>query len=172
MNAKLVVVDTSVLILLTAPSQPADPEARTLRRERAAAAMQELRDDGCRFLLPAPAIVELAVYEQGEAIADRILARLGGSQVEPLELLAARAAGLALRKVLRERQPGESKGQIKFDALIAGIAHRKEARFLATANPRDFEKHLRAIGSAVEVLDVAAPKQHAGQLRLIDRIPK
>lgn len=172
MSPKLAAVDASVIILLTAPPRPDDPTERALRRERASTSMQELRDDGFRFFVPAPAIVELSVHESGERLAERVLARLGGFEVAPLDLLAARAAALALREVLKARPLGESRHLIKFDALIAAVAHEKRAKIIATADPRHFERHLRALSSTVEVVDVASPKQEPGQLRLIDRQPK
>ena len=81
---------------------------------------------------------------------------------------AAEYAGQSLRKTLGTRHPDESRNAVKFDALIAGVAHRIGATHLLTDNARDFERHFHEMASGIEVVIVSEPPEK-GQLRLIDQ---
>jgi len=170
--ADIAVLDASVILLIIAPVKDSDPEDRRLRRERTLESLREYRKDKVHFVVPAPTIVEIAAGPSKNIDAmNKLLARLGGSHVEPLEDLSARAAGASLRKTLHARSEDERRDGVKFDALIAGIAHAMGARYVLTANARDFQKHLRELKSKVEVVQVDAAKT-TGQLRIIDQTPK
>jgi len=163
------VLDTSVILLVVAPLQDSDPADRRLRRERTVETLREYRAEKVRFVVPAPVVAELAAGPPSdEVVISKLLARMGGGHVEPLDDLAARDTGLALRKTLRSRPAGERRNGIKFDAMIAGIAHRMGARYLLTANERDFRRYLEELNSRVEVVDVSSPR-NTGQLRLVDQ---
>lgn len=72
---------------------------------------------------------------------------------------------------LAAREPGEERGAVSYDALIAGIAHARGARWLLTANARDFAACLKVLSSNVEVVrtDDMPVK---GQLSLVHQAPQ
>ncbi|MBL8604007.1 MAG: PIN domain-containing protein [Myxococcales bacterium] len=173
MSGKLVVVDTSVVILMVAPV-PAGNEDRRRRQLRAETTLGDMRRDGVSFVVPAPVITELAIFSDGvgdragEIIAEVIFARFGGMRVEAFDLHAAETAGKMLRatfKQIRQQSDAPPRDSVKVDAMIAALAHELDAAHILTANPRDFRKHLDAVKSPVNVLNTNDPPM--GQLRLL-----
>jgi len=173
MAGKLVVVDTSVVILMVAPIKVGDEERRR-RQMRTEETLAEMSRDGVSFVVPAPVITELAILSEGggdragEIIAEVLFARFGGMRVEGIDLPAAETAGRMLRSTFRQiRQQPDSppRDAIKVDAMIAALAHELEAAHIVTANPRDFRKHLDAIQSPVNVW--VSTELPMGQLRLV-----
>ena len=161
----IAVVDTSVIILIGAPSD--DPET-VARRARAHDRLLRFQKEGAVFAVAAPSIAELHRDGPGGETADRILGQFGDLRIDALDLEAAEYAGQSLRATLSSRGPGASRNAVKFDALIAGVAHRIGATHLLTADKRDFERHLGEMQSAIEVVVVSDPPEK-GQLRLIDQ---
>jgi len=88
-----------------------------------------------------------------------------------LTIGSAESAGAILLKKLRARPPGMSKTEIKFDALIAGIAHAHEARWLITGNAKDLRPLLAQIDSKVEIVDIDSvpPPELRSQLTLAEQ---
>lgn len=173
MNGKLVVVDTSVVILMVAPIKAGDEERRR-RQLRAEATLGDMSRDGVSFVVPAPAITELAMFSSGagdragEIIVEVLFARFGGMRVEAFDLHAAETAGKMLRatfKQIQQQADGPPRDSVKVDAMIAAIAHKLEAAHVVTTNPRDFRKHLDAVQSPVNVW--IADELPMGQLRLV-----
>ena len=70
-------------------------------------------------------------------------------------------AGAISRMALQSRA-GRERGAVKFDSLIAAIAHRIGARWLLTANGGDMRSALAVIKSPVEVV-VADEQPPTGQ---------
>jgi len=162
-----VVVDTSTILLLISSAEEERYDQRTRNRILLAQDnMRELRKNGAVFLVPSPAIVELSRDGPGEEIARRTMAALGGLRVESLDLRAATYAGEMCRSLMAKKPSGDEKRAIRFDALIAAIAHRVGAKYLATANAKDFRSHLSHIKSTVEVypIDEQPP---GGQLKML-----
>jgi len=84
----------------------------------------------------------------------------------PLDVAAADVAGQMSKAALEARSPGEARGAVRYDALIAAIAHSSGAKWLVTDNRKDMAKCLKAVDSTVElVVTSALPKK--GQLHLV-----
>jgi hypothetical protein len=124
-----------------------------------------------RFFIPSPVISELSRDDTGEKVARAALEHLGGIRVEGFGLRAARVAGEMLRTALKGRPPEMSRVAMKYDAMIAAVAHAARARFMVKANPKDYEKYLGIINSPVRVL---APDQieSEGQIGMVLPMPK
>jgi len=164
----MAVVDASVVILVGLPPPKVEPKELPLRRERATECLRALGGDGIDFVVPAPTITELGRDGDGEELAKRFFARLGGMQVKPFDLPAALVAAKMLKHAFASKAAHESRAAIKYDAMIAAIAHALNAKCLVTANARDFGKYLAEVASPVELIAAdEVPKK--GQLRLIDR---
>jgi len=144
-------VDASVILLLAVPGKDVD------RRKRARSKMQELKSLGVRFAIPAPAIAEVHRDGDGREIAARVFGDLGGFYTEALDDIAAANVGQSLRMAHQSRPEGLPRACVKFDAMIAGVAHTMGARYLLTTDGRDFRVALQALQSKVEVIYVDAP---------------
>lgn len=73
-------------------------------------------------------------------------------------------------KALAAHVKGEERGAVKYDALIAAVAHDMGARWLVTDNRKDMQRCLDAVKSPVELIVTSAiPK--TGQLHLVHAQP-
>jgi predicted nucleic acid-binding protein len=139
----IVALDTSTVITLISPTDK--------RYEATQAHVANLVKERVRFVMPAPVVSEL--YQSGGSSLVTILAKhMKGIRIEPLGLNAADIAGRMSREAILE---GATRRAVKFDALIAAIAHEVGARAILTSNPRDLARVLRAIDSTVQVVDTS-----------------
>lgn len=167
----LAIVDTSVLILLLSSPGPTEAPEIRVRRERTELAIQNIVKQGARLAVPTPVVAELAKAGQGSEVARKLIGALARRcRFEELDLEAADVAGTIRLKALQKRKAGEERGAISYDALIVAIAHARRARWLLTANPRDFSALLNEVSSPVElVVTDTVPK--SGQLSLVHQVP-
>ena len=166
----LAVLDTSTIVLMVSDSSDATFKAR---RDAAELALEKLVQDRCTLVVPTPVVAELCRGGPGAQVARRLVDRLRGRiRWEDLDVDAANAAGEMRRAALMQRVPGDERGAVLYDALIAGIAHVRGARFLVTANERDFTRLLTSVKSGVEVLR-ADRLPTTGQLHMLHaQLPK
>ncbi len=164
----IAVIDASVVILVGLPPPKVERKEYALRRERATECLRTLHSDGLDFIVPAPTITELSRDGNGEELARKFFARLGGMQVKPFDLPAALVAAKMLKTAFASKAAHEARAAIKYDAMIAAVAHALNAKCLVTANARDFGKYLAEVASPVELI-AADEVPQKGQLRLIDR---
>jgi hypothetical protein len=159
------VVDTSVIVLLVGTPPAPVPKEFPLRQSCARHCLQSLNEDGVNLVLPAPVIAELCRDGPGDALAASVMAHFGGLRIEPFGLPAALATGKMLGPALKARLPSDGKAAMKYDAMIAGVAHALGAKYLVTANARDFAAHIVAAGSSVQIVEADKPRS-GGQLVL------
>ena len=157
MTESIAVLDTDVAIMILDTRKVLDPPTYS-RRERALQAIDDARKRGARCMVTAPTIVELSSYKGGggKAAVLRLRTFITGLRVMGLTVDAAEAAGAMLMDNLKGRPVGKSRNEIKFDALIASIAHAIEAKWLITGNAKDYVPLFREIRSSVHVVDVDA----------------
>jgi len=165
----LAILDTDVAILVLDSRKK--PDAATHNRiERALAAIDDVREKCARRLITTPTLVELSSFRGGPKAATLKLRQfVSGLRTCSLTVGGAETAGRILLDKLRPRPPGKSRHEIKFDALIAGIAHAVEARWLITGNAKDYRPLLDHISSPVQVIDIDAPPTTRKQLLLADQ---
>jgi predicted nucleic acid-binding protein len=171
MAPPIAVVDTSVLVLLLSTPGPNESEAVRIRRERSEVTLAELRKQGAVFVVPTPVVAELGRYGKGsEVLRKKLVRQLKRSKVQALNVDAADIAGQMSDKALAARTEGEERGAVKYDALIAAVAHDIGARWLVTDNRKDMQRCLDAVQSPVELIVTSAiPKK--GQLHLVHAQP-
>jgi predicted nucleic acid-binding protein len=144
------VVDTSVILLLLDEGTDA---AVQRRRGFAELTIENLEDQNARFTVPAPVVAELCRRGPGSEVLREVVGDLiRDLRIEVLDEDAAVVAGDMSRAALQARGEGDERGAIKFDALIAGVAHKINAKWLVTANARDFNKYLKVVNSTVAVV--------------------
>jgi predicted nucleic acid-binding protein len=166
MAQPLAVVDTDLLVLLLTDTASLPVETR-LRQERAELSVRDLDEQGARWVVPAPSVAELQGLAPDTPSFRRVLARLFRRvRVEAVTVEVAAVAGVMCREVLKRRGPGETRGAVQFDALVAATAHVLGARWLVTDNARDLRRHLRVVQSPVELL-VASEIPQKGQLHFL-----
>lgn len=117
-----------------------------------------MRASGTNFVIPAPAMVELeAGGHASMTLAHKLESRQRQLQIEAFDNDAVKTAGKMLRsghKAMVKENPGVGRRAIvKYDAMIAAMAHVKNANRLVTTNPADFIRFFKEVGSAVEVID-------------------
>ena len=161
------VVDSSVIILLGVPKTGKESADYDRRLQRASEQMQELWEEGIRFVIPAPVITELSRDGPGLHLLQRVLATMSGWRIHAFDLECAKVAAQMLYPALQARPIGESRVAMKYDAMIAAVAHQLEAKYMLTDNPRDFATYLRLVSSNTELVTVSAPRAR-GQLGFID----
>lgn len=147
----IAVLDTDVLVLLIG-----DEKSRQ-RTETAQARVKIMRERGFTLWVPAPAMAELSSRgATGTAIATALTPRLGGLRVAEFGVAAAQVCGQMVAAALGSAVASGSRydstrAAMKFDAMIAAIAHSMGARYLLTANARDIAKYLNAVKSPTQV---------------------
>lgn len=151
------VLDTNVVVLLV--SEP-DPNPQIAQKQQAARfCIEELTKEGCVFVLPAPVIAELGRGSSTPRDAIRAVRKhIGKMRIFSLTKDSAEIANDMVRPLLSSRAPGDARGAVKFDTLIAAIAHEMKAKYLVTDNVRDYRKPLAVVNSTVEVIDITAPR--------------
>ncbi|MBI4956813.1 MAG: PIN domain-containing protein [Myxococcales bacterium] len=162
----MAVLDTSVIILLLS-HQKSETAATKKRRECAELVVDDLVTRGTTLLVPTPVIAELCRDGAG-SVQYELLVRALKRRVRTLALTvdAADKAGAMRRVALRKRPPDESRGAVSYDALIAGSAVAAGARWIVTANPRDYAALIRVTQANVEVICTDDPPK-MGQLNLV-----
>lgn len=163
MSRPIACVDTSILItLLDNTNDPAIEQQKTYIE----LTLEGLSKQGARWIIPAPVVAELCRGGRGSDQL-RVIMRtaLRALRIEVLDEDAADIAGQISRMRLQARQ-GRERGAVKYDALIAGIAHKIGARWLLTSNGDDMRAALNAITSMVQVV-VATEQPQTGQQVLI-----
>jgi hypothetical protein len=98
--------------------------------------------------------------------ARRTAASLRESVTDPAAEVAGRIAD-----VLVPGKKGLERGAVKYDALIAGLAHHIDARWLVTSNVRDLKTCLDAINSNVKVVNPVESFTRQGVLVQLMRPP-
>ena len=162
----IAVVDTDVLLLLLDTADAPDIQRRKSYVELT---IENLEKQKARFVVPTPVIAELCRGGPGSDVVREIAQRLlGRLRIEVLDEDAAVLAGEISRTTLQRRE-GRERGAVKYDALIAGIAHRMGARWLLTGNGEDHRKGFAVLNSAVEVV-VATEPPTRGQQVLVDLV--
>jgi predicted nucleic acid-binding protein len=165
MSGPIAAIDSDVLIWLLDNTNK--PEAKK-RKAYIELTIERLTQQNTRWVIPAPVVAELCRdglgSEQLREVAKIALRRL---RVEVLDKDAADVAGQIAIMALRARRPGQERGAVKYDALIAAIAHKIGARWLLTANERDMRAHLQAIKSPVEVV-IATQPPSTGQTVMLE----
>lgn len=157
----IAVLDTNVFFdLLDTTGTPAAEQ----RRGFAELTIERLKNENVRFVVPSPVIAELAGEGPGSDVVREVARTLIGKlRIEVLDEDAADEAGAMSRVLLKQRE-GRERGAIKYDALIAAIAHNIGAKYLVTSNVDDLSKCLRAINSTVQVIMATAPPQTGQQV--------
>jgi predicted nucleic acid-binding protein len=157
----IAVVDTSAVLRLLDTSK--EEPARTARAH-AELAIEGLERQNARFVVPTPVIAELCQSGPGSEVlrevARTVLSKL---RIEVLDEDAADIAGAICRLQLQARD-GRERGAVKYDALIAGIAHQIGARWLLTSDGDHMRKCFAAINSSVQVLIVTEPPSTGQQV--------
>lgn len=175
MKVKIAVVDTGVLIILLATHAS---NAMLARRRLIELTLERLAKQGARFVVPTPVVAELCAEGPGSKVVRRAAkSALSPLRVEGLDEDAADVAGAIARMRLLARQnatssaPGSAsermRGAVKYDALIAGIAHHIGATWLVTTDPDDMRAALQVVTSSVHVVTADAQPEH-GQHVLLD----
>jgi predicted nucleic acid-binding protein len=158
----ITVLDTTVIIdLLDTTETPAVADRRTMIE----LTIDWLRKQQARFVIPAPVIAELCYGDLAGSERVRTLMRplLRNLRIEVLDEDSADVAGAITRVTIRGTRSLQ-RGQVKFDALIAGMAHHLGAKWLVTSNVGDLRRSLEAVQSNVQVLD---PTEPAGPQRVL-----
>lgn len=177
----LAVVDTDVLALLLSADADLDDDHKKRRAHAEQHVERLVRKERVKFGIPAPVMTELIAKRPGETVLSAIADIMGKTRILALNSDAAIAAGEMmahrLKRQMAEKKAGDSstksasfdKVRVKFDILIAGIAHRAGAKYLLTGNPRDYKAALADISSGVEVIDawVPAPGQQTDLFALM-----
>jgi predicted nucleic acid-binding protein len=146
----IAVIDTNVIIYIL---DTTDTPVSIDRRTRIGLTLEALRKEHARFVVPAPVVAELCRGLRGsEVVRELAKAVLRGARVEALDLAAADVAG-RIADAFVPGKKGLERGAVKYDALIAGIAHSIDARWLVTSNVRDLKAYLDVIGSTVKVVN-------------------
>jgi predicted nucleic acid-binding protein len=161
MTKPVAVVDTDVLLLLLDTANA--PEVQ-LRKSYVELTIENLENQNARFVVPTPVIAELCGSAPGSEvvreIAEKVFSHL---RIEVLDEDAAVVAGEISRTTLKRRE-GRERGAVKYDALIAGIAHHIGARWLLTGNGEDFKKCFSVLSSPVEVVVATQQPAHGQQV--------
>jgi predicted nucleic acid-binding protein len=161
-------IDTNVILdILDTTETPASVDRRT----RIGLTLEALRKERARFVVPSPVVAELCRGLRGsEVVRELAKAVLRGVRVEALDLAAAEVAG-RIADVLVPGKKGLERGAVKYDALIAGLAHHIDARWLVTSNVRDLKTCLDAINSNVKVVNPIESFTRQGVLVQLMRPP-
>ena len=164
------VLDTSVIILLCTEKVDDSPKELDAQRRREAA--REWIDHitpRVRFAVPTPAIAELSRPKKASVFLEELSRALGRFRVLPLSRVAAVvAAKMAAERFARRASIGQGeRGAVKFDTLIAAVAHDHGAQYIVTDDRRDYGTPLKAVGSAVQILVASTPRP-GQQLKLVE----
>ncbi len=127
MPSRRLAVVDSSFLFLLINPRAGETPQTLLRIANAEAWKQKLQGEGFEFLVPAPVVTEL--IDDGSVVA------------------ASRKAGA----------PITDKPRVKFDLMIAAIAHAKEAEYLIHANRNDFTRYFASVSSKVTPLDTDKP---------------
>jgi predicted nucleic acid-binding protein len=165
----IAVIDTNVIIdILDTTDTPTSVDRRT----RIGLTLEALGKERARFVVPSPVVAELYRGIKGsEMVRELAKAVLRGVRVEALDLAAADVAG-SMADVLVPGKKGLERGAVKYDTLIAGLAHHIDARWLVTSNVRDLRSCLDAISSNVIVVNPIESFTRQGVLVPLMRPPK
>jgi hypothetical protein len=155
-------------LILLLDSDATDPD-RLERISRVRASVARLDQAGAEFVIPAPALTELyAGGVDGQSAAEALIREDKRIRVEALDYDAAKLAGLIIAARLPQRVAGESRVQVKFDALITATAVARGATCVLTTDRTDIEKCMRAVVPAtarIKVLDAASALEAASANR-------
>ncbi|MFI5288817.1 MAG: type II toxin-antitoxin system VapC family toxin [Polyangia bacterium] len=150
----IVAVDTDVLILLLSGDRELSDRDRQ-RRSFSEQHLERLQKEHVGFAVPSPVLAELTAKRPGRAVLQAIAGLMGATRIVPLNADGAIVAGDIISRVLSGRPAGADRVRVKFDQLVAAVAHHVGARYLLTANAADMQTALRAISSGVVVLDAS-----------------
>ncbi len=169
MPESIAILYRDVAIMLFYSKRLPDPTIYD-RKERAILAIRDQSSKGAKCLITTPTIVELASWRGGpEQALAKLRPFLSGLRVCGLTIGSAQRAGEILIDKLKPRPAGKSRHEIKFDALIAGIAHDVGAQWLITGNAKDYRPLLTQIGSFVQLIDIDSAPTTRRQLSLADQ---
>lgn len=143
---QLAMVDSSVLLRLGVAARN---EGQTEKAERTLLAIQKLQAEDLELVVPAPAYAEL-----GDGDAAAILDELGSVYVYPFDFPVAEEVGRVIRAVMQGRPEKACRVCLKTDLMIAAVAHKYNAKYLVTTDPRDFKNILISLKSRTEVYNV------------------
>ena len=108
MTEMLAILDTDVAVLILDSRKSPDPKTYA-RRERALAAVQDLKKRGARCIVTSPTIVELCAWSGGpKEAAAKLRAFIENLRVSSLTMRGAEASGAMLLQKLKPRAPGKS----------------------------------------------------------------
>jgi hypothetical protein len=103
-----------------------------------------MKERGYTFWIPTPVLAELSTAGASLAeLAKAISPKLNGLRTVEFGVAAAESCGQMVAARLAASKTGgtryeSTRAAMKFDAMIAAIAHTLQAKYLLTANPRDF----------------------------------
>lgn len=152
------VIDANVVIYLLADEPEGTDPSTVLQRERQENTRLSLewsaRDHD--IIVPAPVFSELAyASHSSDAILAAFMAGCGASvTLEAFDYEAARVAGEILRQMHPKRKPGDPKHAMKFDVMVAAVAHAIGAKYLLTGDVRRnrFRQYLEIVDSGTELI--------------------
>lgn len=168
------VLDTSVIILLCTEQVDDSPkEIDAQRRREASRDWIATITPRVRFAVPTPAIAELSRPKSARAFLEELSRSLGRFRVLPLTRAAAEvAAKMAAERFAKRASIGQGeRGAVKFDTLIAAVAHDHAAQYVVTDDRRDYATPLKAVSSPVEIL-IATTARPGQQLKLVEDAPR
>lgn len=160
-------VDSGVIILLTAPDSDEEDEGRRKRCGHTVANMARLAAK-YRLVVPAPVLAEIDSAVPADEHVSAIFEGLGGVTVLPFDQPAALEASKLHRQIIAENKASEPKSDrrcIKVDAMIAGIALATRTP-IATTNKRDFQRLMKIAMKPVELFVVDQEPDDVAQLTL------
>jgi hypothetical protein len=115
-----------------------------------------MKERGYTFWIPTPVLAELSTAGASLAeLAKAISPKLNGLRTVEFGVAAAESCGQMVAARLAASKTGgtryeSTRAAMKFDAMIAAIAHTLQAKYLLTANPRDFASLFKAVNSTTQ----------------------
>lgn len=170
---EIVVLDTDVLLFLVGDEKSQE------RTDSVRARISEMKKRKFHFWIPAPVLAELGSRSGNpQPLVAALEKRLGVVRIATFGLPAASACSKMLQAAHKRAAEGghryaSTRAAMKFDVLIAAVAHTINARMLATANPGDFMDHFEIVSSKTQVHRADVPDLNfASQMAMLDEKPE
>lgn len=170
MSRPIAVVDSDVIVIALDTTGAA---AVQQRQEYITLTLERLDQSNPIWVIPTIVVAELQVRRDARAAVNTVATTLVGQlRIQALEEAAAVVAGDVIQRTIATRPAGASRATVKFDALIFGMAHQMNARWLVTGNRGDYVRYKDALASPVEIVDATAqPNQGQQVLPGVLRMP-
>ena len=150
-SAPIAVLDTDVIVLLVGD------EKSKARTEIVRGRILAMKEKGYSFWVPVPVLAELSTAGASLAALTKALSlKLDGLRTVELGVAAVESLGqMVAARIAAAKSGGKpyegTRAAMKFDAMIAAIAHTLQAKYLLTANTRDFTIFFKAVKSKTEI---------------------